>query len=92
MLEMNQRKQPVTDPGALKIFFQECNEREQGSESDWKGHKRLILEGFRPVRIAVSLRNGDEITSSTMHHSFRPPLPDLKSQKHQNSLLFHQLL
>jgi hypothetical protein len=30
--------------------------------------------------------NGDEITSSTMHHSFRPPLPDLKSQKHQNSL------
>ena len=26
MLEMNQRKQPLTDPGALKIFFQECNE------------------------------------------------------------------
>jgi len=23
-----------------------------------------------------------------MHHSLRPPLPDLKSQKHQNSLLF----
>jgi hypothetical protein len=38
------------------------------------------------------VRNGDEITSATMHHSFRPPLPDLKSQKHQNSLLFHQLL
>jgi hypothetical protein len=36
--------------------------------------------------------NGDETTSTTMHHSFRPPLPDLKSQKHQNSLLFHQLL
>jgi len=38
------------------------------------------------------LRNGDEITSPTMHHSFRPPLPDLKSQKYQNSLLFYQLL
>jgi hypothetical protein len=38
------------------------------------------------------VRNGDEITSSTMHHSFRPPLPDLKSQKHQNSLLLPQLL
>ncbi len=23
------------------------------------------------------LRNGDKITSSTMHHSFRPPLPNL---------------
>jgi hypothetical protein len=42
--------------------------------------------------IADSLRNGDEITSSTMHHSFRLPLPDLKSQKHQNRLLLHQLL
>ncbi|RLC25350.1 MAG: hypothetical protein DRH21_04140 [Deltaproteobacteria bacterium] len=27
-----------------------------------------------------------------MHHSFGSPLPDLKSQKYQNSLLFHQLL
>ena len=47
MLEMNQREQPLTDPGALKIFFQECNEREQGNEPDWEGHKRLILEGFQ---------------------------------------------
>jgi len=38
------------------------------------------------------VRNGDEITSPTIHHSFRPPLPDLKSQKYQNSQLFHQLL
>ena len=38
------------------------------------------------------LRNGDKITSPTMHHSFRPPLSDFKSQKYQNSLLFHQLL
>ncbi|MFV9691128.1 MAG: hypothetical protein ACNY01_09215, partial [Desulfobacteria bacterium] len=29
--------------------------------------------------VSESLRNGDEITSSTMHHSFRSPLPDLKS-------------
>jgi hypothetical protein len=36
---------------------------------------------------AYMLGNGDEITSTTMHHSFKPPLPDLKSQKHQNSLL-----
>jgi hypothetical protein len=28
----------------------------------------------------------------TMHHRFRPPLFDLKSQKYQNSSLFHQLL
>jgi hypothetical protein len=42
--------------------------------------------------LAREVRNGDEITSSTMHHSFRPPLPDLKSQKYQNSLLFLQLL
>ena len=47
MLEMNQREQPLTDPGALKIFFQECNEREQGNEPDWESHKRLILEGFQ---------------------------------------------
>jgi len=28
------------------------------------------------------IRNGDEITSTTMHHSFRPPSSDLKSQKY----------
>jgi hypothetical protein len=39
-----------------------------------------------------NLRNVDEITSTTMHHSFRPPLSDLKSQKYQNSSLFHQPL
>ena len=44
----------------------------------------------------MSLRNVDETASTTMHHSFRPPLPNLKSrrksQKYQNSSLFHQLL
>jgi len=51
-------------------------------------------EGELSARAALAntLRNGDEITSPTMHHSFRPPLPDLKSQKYQNSPLFHQLL
>ena len=56
----------------------------------------LLSAGIPPRNIAYypcdDIRNGDEITSPTMHHSFRPPLPDLKSQKYQNSLLFHQLL
>jgi type IV pilus assembly PilX-like protein len=43
-------------------------------------------------QVGTILKNGDEITSPTMHHSFRSPLPDLKSQKYQNSRLFHQLL
>ena len=40
----------------------------------------------------MSIRNVDKITSPTMHHSFRPPLFDLKSQKYWNSSLFLQLL
>jgi hypothetical protein len=64
------------------------------SGADWTG---LYTELERAIKIRhyspkTLPRNGDEITSATMHHSFRPPLPDLKSQKHQNSLLFHQLL
>ena len=31
--------------------------------------------------VKKTLRNVDEITSSAMHHSFRPPSFDLKSQK-----------
>jgi len=60
--------------------------------------KNRVLENFSVIDFVVvgegeqTLRNGDEITSPTMHHSFRPPLPDLKSQKYQNSPLFHQLL
>ena len=38
------------------------------------------------------MRNVDELTSPTMHHSFRPPLPDLKSQTSWNSSLFLQFL
>jgi hypothetical protein len=53
---------------------------------------RVELARYRMQKAEEILRNGDEITSPTMHHSFRPPLPDLKPQKYQNSLLFHQLL
>jgi hypothetical protein len=54
--------------------------------------EELQEEGSVMISVDPWLRNVDEITSATMHHSFRPPLPDLKSQKHQNSLLFLQLL
>jgi hypothetical protein len=61
--------------------------------------KKLIPDEIRENVSAIvekfnqqELRNVDKITSPTMHHSFRPPLPDLKSQKYQNSPLFHQLL
>ena len=51
--------------------------------------KNFVVEN---VPIVGILRNGDKITSPIMHHSFRPHLPDLWSQKFQNSLLFLQLL
>jgi len=62
-------------------------------EKKCKEQLSLAMKG-RVVRNQMldKLRNGDEITSPTIHHSFRPSLPDLKSQKYQNSLLFHQLL
>jgi hypothetical protein len=69
-----------------------------GKEIGRMYHKPSEMEPLMPSGVpdledlAREVRNGDEITSSTMHHSFRPPLPDLKSQKHQNSLLFLQLL
>ena len=40
----------------------------------------------------ILFRNVNKITSPTMHHSFRPYLPDLKFQKHWNSSLFLQFL
>jgi hypothetical protein len=52
----------------------------------------IVKDNLAALERLFQLRNWDEITSATMHHSFRPPLPDLKSQKHQNSLLFHKLL
>ncbi len=47
MMEINNQRQPLTNPDSLKKFFQQCNEREQGVEPDWQDHKRLILEGFQ---------------------------------------------
>jgi len=40
-----------------------------------------VQEIDKSLKIVFELRNGDEITSATMHHSFRPPLSNLKSQK-----------
>jgi hypothetical protein len=47
MIEINQQQQRLTDPDALKRFFRNCNERENGVEPDWEDHKRLILDSFR---------------------------------------------
>ena len=47
MLETDQQRQPLTDPTALKRFFQKCSEREKGTEPDWEEHKRLLLDGMR---------------------------------------------
>ncbi len=46
------------------------------------GHVKPIpgIKAMESVRKII--RNVDEITSPTMHHSFRPPLSDLKSQKY----------
>jgi hypothetical protein len=47
MLDTDQQRQPLTDPTALKSFFQKCSEREKGTEPDWEEHKRLLLDGMR---------------------------------------------
>jgi hypothetical protein len=66
---------------------------ETGIKKNWQTAYRQLSNEIKVRHYSPkTLRNGDKTTSSTMHHSFRPPLPDLKSQKHQNSLLFHQLL
>jgi acetyl-CoA carboxylase beta subunit len=75
---IEKRLQASLDSGEVRE-----TEADLAANLPWK----LKNKGLRDV-----VRNEDEITSSTMHHSFRPPLPDLKSQKHQNSLLFLQLL
>jgi hypothetical protein len=47
MLDVNRQWQTLTDQGSLSKFFQQCNEREQGFESSWEEHKKIILEGFQ---------------------------------------------
>ncbi|MCK5508111.1 MAG: type II toxin-antitoxin system PemK/MazF family toxin [Desulfobacterales bacterium] len=44
--------------------------------------KDRISQILTGIRLLTEPRNVDEITSPTMHHSFRPPLSDLKSQKY----------
>ncbi|MBC2695179.1 MAG: hypothetical protein HF982_07885 [Desulfobacteraceae bacterium] len=52
--------------------------------------RRVLRSGLRAFKILdwqeiqpeETVRNVDELTSTTMHHSFRQFLPDLKSQKY----------
>ncbi len=46
-----------------------------------RGVPFFVLTDLDQTDCPPMLRNGDEITSPTMHHSFRPPLSDFKSQK-----------
>lgn len=41
------RQQRLTDPDALKRFFQQCNEREKGTEPNWQDQKRLIVGSYQ---------------------------------------------
>ena len=74
-----QSKLSGANPPKITIFhFFLCQSGQLG-EGKGKGvHKKI--------------RNVDEITSPTMYHSFRPPLPDLKLQTFWNSSLFLQFL
>jgi hypothetical protein len=47
MLKKNGRKQGLSDPGSLKAFFEQCKERERGTEPDWEEQKNLLLESYR---------------------------------------------
>ncbi|MCD6272265.1 MAG: AAA family ATPase [Deltaproteobacteria bacterium] len=54
---------------------------EQFNEYAFVGGMPEVLAVYMKTGSYSALRNEDKITSSTMHHSFRPSLPDLKSQK-----------
>ena len=41
----------------------------------------IVIYQTEDGQASLEVRNGDEITSASRHHSFRPPLSDLKSQK-----------
>ena len=47
MLEISRTSKQLTEPDALKRFFQQCRESEKGVEPDWEDHKRLILETYQ---------------------------------------------
>jgi len=46
-LMKNERRQGLSDPGSLKAFFEQCSEREKGTEPDWEEQKNLVLESYR---------------------------------------------
>ncbi|MBW2737657.1 MAG: TonB-dependent receptor [Deltaproteobacteria bacterium] len=57
-------------------------ENEGNLINNYPKHKaRAGVMSADPRILDVNLRNVDEITSPTMHHSFRPPSSDLESQK-----------
>ena len=90
MIENIRKRVEVGDYRITIHAFERCVERsispEEIEEVILSGE---VIEDYMKDKYGPScLRNGDEITSSTMHHSFRPPLPDLKSQKYRNSPLF----
>jgi hypothetical protein len=37
----------LTNPAALKQFFQQCGESDEGEEPGWNEHKQVILEGYK---------------------------------------------
>ena len=41
MLEINERKKPLSDPASLKGFFKSCQEREKGAEPAILGLSRF---------------------------------------------------
>jgi hypothetical protein len=41
------RRGALDDPEALRAFFAECADREEGREPDWPEHKRVILGGMQ---------------------------------------------
>ena len=47
VLEMNEKRQSLTDEESLMAFFNKCDEQEKGEEPDWEEHKRVILESIQ---------------------------------------------
>ena len=47
VLEMNEKRQSLTDEESLTAFFNKCDEQEKGEEPDWEEHKKVILESIQ---------------------------------------------
>ena len=47
MLTENYQRSSLNDVASLKKFFDACNRRETGEESDWEEYKRLIQDSYR---------------------------------------------